>query len=143
LLGTYALSAGYFEAYYKKASQLRALIKRDFERAFQDCDVIVGPTSPSPAFRFGEKTSDPLAMYLSDIYTLSANLAGVPGLSFNVGFDSNKLPIGLQLMGPWWEEGLLMGMAAFYQARRPDTLELSPKARAFAQLSQEQSEATT
>lgn len=120
LLGTFALSSGYYEAYYKKASQVRTLIKKDFELAFQKCDVIAGPTSPTTAFKIGEKTNDPVSMYLNDIYTLSTNLAGLPGLSFNVGFDSAKLPVGLQIMTPWWNESLMLGIAAWYQKRFPD-----------------------
>ncbi len=132
LLGTYALSSGYYDAYYRKASQVRALIRRDFERAFERCDVIAGPTSPTTAFRLGEKSDDPVSMYLSDVYTLSLNLAGLPGLSLNAGFDAKGLPIGLQLMSRWWEESTLLGTAAFLQKRDPSTLRLSPVAAAFA-----------
>jgi len=108
MLGTYALSSGYKDAYYVKALKVRRLIKDDFDRAFSECDVIVGPTSPTPAFKIGEKMDDPLAMYLSDIYTIGANLAGIPGLSIPCGFTHAGLPIGLQILaGPFQEEKLL------------------------------------
>ncbi len=129
LLGTYALSSGYYEAYYRKASQVRTLIKRDFEEAFKKCDFIVGPTSPTTAFKIGEKSDDPVAMYLADIYTLSTNLAGLPGLSVNVGYDSQKLPIGLQLMTPWWEEAKLLGLSASIEAQIKT--DLSPVAKGW------------
>ena len=132
MLGTYALSAGYYDAYYKKASQVRTLIRNDFQSAFEKVDVIAGPTSPTTAFKIGEKQSDPLAMYLADIYTLAANLAGVPALSFNVGFDSSTKPIGLQLMSPWWQESLILEMAALFQNKKSETLKLSPVAESFA-----------
>ncbi|MBI5727732.1 MAG: Asp-tRNA(Asn)/Glu-tRNA(Gln) amidotransferase subunit GatA [Ignavibacteriales bacterium] len=99
MLGTYILSAGYYDAYYKKAQQVRRLIKEDFERAFTEVDVLLTPTSPFTAFKIGEKSSDPLAMYLSDIYTTSANLAGIPGINIPIGKDAKGLPIGLQLLG--------------------------------------------
>ncbi|MEE9543756.1 MAG: Asp-tRNA(Asn)/Glu-tRNA(Gln) amidotransferase subunit GatA, partial [Thermodesulfobacteriota bacterium] len=99
MLGTYALSSGYYDAYYKKASQVRTLIKNDFEEAFKTCDVIATPTAPGPAFKIGEKTDDPLTMYLSDIFTLPASLAGIPALSLPCGFTTEKLPIGLHLIG--------------------------------------------
>ena len=107
MLGTYTLSAGYYDAYYKKASQVRALIRRDFEAAFQQCELIASPVSPTPAFRLGEKVDDPLTMYLSDIFTISANLAGIPGISVPCGFSSRGLPIGLQLLGPVFRRGRL------------------------------------
>jgi aspartyl-tRNA(Asn)/glutamyl-tRNA(Gln) amidotransferase subunit A len=117
LLGTYALSAGYYDAYYKKASQVRTLIRNDFVAAFETCDIIVSPTAPTPAFGLGEKTNDPLQMYLSDIFTLSANLAGIPGLSLPCGFSENGLPIGLQMMAPHFAEARLLQAAyAFEQA---------------------------
>jgi aspartyl-tRNA(Asn)/glutamyl-tRNA(Gln) amidotransferase subunit A len=117
MLGTYALSAGYYDAYYKKASQVRTLIRRDFEAAFQQCQVIATPVAPTPAFRLGEKVDDPLTMYLSDIFTISANLAGMPGISVPCGFSSRGLPIGLQLMGPGFGEADLLKVAyAFEQA---------------------------
>ena len=117
MLGTYSLSAGYYEAYYKKASQVRTLIKRDFEDAFKKCDVIVTPTSPTPAFKIGEKTADPLTMYLSDIFTISCNLAGIPGLSLPCGFTKDNLPIGLQILGkPLDEETVLKTAYAYEQS---------------------------
>ena len=132
LLGTFALSAGYYDAYFKKASQVRTLIKRDFEEAFQRCDFVAGPTAPTTAFKLGEKQGDPLAMYLSDVYTLSTNLAGLPGISFNVGFDSKNLPIGLQLVSPWWKESSLLGMAAIFQNLRPESQKISPLAQGWS-----------
>jgi aspartyl-tRNA(Asn)/glutamyl-tRNA(Gln) amidotransferase subunit A len=117
MLGTYALSAGYYDAYYKKASQVRALIRRDFDQAFARCDLIATPVAPTPAFRLGEKMTDPLTMYLSDIFTISANLAGIPGISAPCGFSSLGLPIGLQLLGPPFGEATLLQAAyAFEQA---------------------------
>jgi len=117
MLGTYALSAGYYDAYYRKASQVRALIRGDFEAAFTQCDLLATPVSPTPAFRLGEKVADPLTMYLSDIFTISANLAGVPGISVPCGFSAGGLPIGLQLMGPpFGEAALLQAAYAFEQA---------------------------
>ncbi len=117
ILGTYALSSGYYEAYYKKAQQVRTLIKQDFEKAFETVDVIVTPTSPTSAFKVGEKTEDPLQMYLSDIFTISVNLAGVPGISIPCGFISNKLPVGLQIIGKHFnEESILRTAYAYEQA---------------------------
>jgi aspartyl-tRNA(Asn)/glutamyl-tRNA(Gln) amidotransferase subunit A len=117
LLGTYALSAGYYDAYYKKASQIRTLIKEDFANAFDICDIILSPVTPTPAFKIGENIDDPLTMYLSDIFTLSANLAGIPGLSVPCGMSRNGLPIGLQLMGRYFEETTILNAAfAFEQA---------------------------
>jgi aspartyl-tRNA(Asn)/glutamyl-tRNA(Gln) amidotransferase subunit A len=115
MLGTYALSAGYYDAYYGQAQKVRTLIKRDFEQAFEDVDVIAAPVAPTTAFRIAEHTDDPLAMYLEDVFTLPANLAGVPGLVFPVGFDSAGLPIGMQLMGPHFREDLLFKIAHAYQ----------------------------
>jgi aspartyl-tRNA(Asn)/glutamyl-tRNA(Gln) amidotransferase subunit A len=111
LLGTYSLSSGYYDAYYKKASQVRTLIIEDFKKAFNTCDVILSPVAPTPAFKIGEKIDDPLTMYLSDIFTLSANLAGVPGISVPCGFSSNGLPVGLQIMARHFEEGKLFKVA--------------------------------
>ncbi len=117
MLGTYALSAGYYDAYYLKALKVRTLIRQDFIEAFKGCDVIVTPTSPTPAFKFGEKTDDPLQMYLSDIFTISGNLAGVPGLNVNCGFTKSGLPIGLQIIGkPFDEETILRVAHAYEQA---------------------------
>ena len=114
LLGTWALSAGYYDAYYRKAQQVRTLLRGDFERAFSGCDVIVTPTSPEVAFELGAKTSDPLAMYLSDVYTVSANLAGLPGISLPCGL-AGGLPAGLQLLAPPLEEALLLRVADAYE----------------------------
>ena len=105
MIGTYALSAGYYDAYYLKAQQLRRLIAEDFHQAFEACDVILGPTSPTTAFKLGEKSDDPVAMYLSDIYTISVNLAGLPGMSIPAGFDAKGLPVGLQLIGRYFRRG--------------------------------------
>jgi len=115
MLGTYALSAGYYDAYYGRAQKVRTLIKADFEKAFEIVDVIAAPVAPSTAFRIGEHTDDPLAMYLEDVFTLPANLGGVPGLSFPVGFDNQNLPIGIQLMGPHFREEILFQAAYAYQ----------------------------
>jgi aspartyl-tRNA(Asn)/glutamyl-tRNA(Gln) amidotransferase subunit A len=116
LLGTYVLSAGYYDAYYRKAMQVRTLVRRDFEEAFRGCDLVATPTAPEVAFRVGAKTSDPLKMYLSDIYTVSANLAGIPGLSVPCGFASD-LPVGLQLLGRPLDEATLLRVADAYQRR--------------------------
>ena len=107
IIGTYCLSAGYYDAFYKKASQVRTLIADDFKRAFERCHVILSPVAPTPAFRIGEKAEDPLTMYLSDVFTLSANLAGIPGISIPCGFSREGLPIGVQLMGNHFQEELL------------------------------------
>jgi aspartyl-tRNA(Asn)/glutamyl-tRNA(Gln) amidotransferase subunit A len=115
MLGTYVLSAGFYDAYYLKALKVRTLIKRDFERAFQQVDVIATPTSPTAAFRKGEKLSDPLTMYLSDVFTLSINLAGIPGVSLPCGFTSGGLPIGLQLLAPAFAERRLLAAAHAYE----------------------------
>ncbi len=126
MLGTYALSAGYYEAYYRKAQQVRTLIKKDFENAFHNVDIIVTPTSPTAAFKIGEKTSDPLQMYLSDIFTISVNLAGVPAISVPCGFTKNNLPIGLQFIGKHFDEESLIKIAYAYEQatdwhkRKPD-----------------------
>ena len=111
MIGTYALSAGYYDAYYGQAQKARTLITRDFERAFADVDVIAAPTTPTTAFRAGAHADDPLAMYLEDVFTLPANLAGVPGISFPVGFDGQGLPIGLQLIAPRFREDVLLRAA--------------------------------
>jgi aspartyl-tRNA(Asn)/glutamyl-tRNA(Gln) amidotransferase subunit A len=108
MLGTFALSSGYYDAYYLKAQRVRTLIRKDFEAAFGACDVIATPTSPTTAFRLGEKTQDPLQMYLSDIFTISVNLAGLPALSTPCGYDSDGLPIGLQIIGPAFGEELIL-----------------------------------
>ena len=114
LVGTYALSSGYYDAYYAKAQQVRRLIRDDFMQAFNDVDVIVTPTSPTPAFELGAKAKDPIAMYLSDIFTIAANLAGLPGISIPAGF-SNNLPIGLQIIGPHFNEAKILNVAHQYQ----------------------------
>lgn len=116
MLGTYALSAGYYDAYYGQAQKVRTLIKQDFEKAFEFVDVIAAPIAPTTAFKLGQHTDDPLAMYLEDVFTLPANLAGVPGLAFPVGFDGNGLPIGMQLMGPQFSEQNLFWAASVYQS---------------------------
>jgi aspartyl-tRNA(Asn)/glutamyl-tRNA(Gln) amidotransferase subunit A len=115
MLGTYALSSGYKDAYYLKALKVRRLIKQDFDQAFAMCDVIIGPTSPTVAFRIGEKTADPLAMYLSDIYTIGANLAGIPGISVPCGFSKEGLPIGMQILAPAFAEEKLLRAARMYE----------------------------
>ncbi len=117
MLGTYVLSSGYYDAYYLRAQKVRTLIKQDFEKAFGACDVILSPTTPTTAFRIGEKMNDPVAMYLSDIFTIPANMAGIPAISIPCGFDGAKLPVGLQLMaGPFAEETLLAAAYAYEQA---------------------------
>jgi aspartyl-tRNA(Asn)/glutamyl-tRNA(Gln) amidotransferase subunit A len=121
MLGTYVLSAGYYDAYYRKAQQVRTLIKNDFLNAFKSCDAIITPTAPTPAFALGEKVDDPLAMYLNDIYTVTANLAGIPGLSVPCGLSSTRLPIGFQLLGPYWSEPAILKLAHQYQKARPFT----------------------
>ena len=121
MLGTYVLSAGYYDAYYAKAQQVRALIKQDFQKAFESCDAIITPTSPTPAFALGEKVDNPLAMYLNDIYTVTANLAGIPGLSVPCGLSSNRLPIGFQLLGAYWSEPTLFKLAHAYETAQPFT----------------------
>ncbi|HZZ79000.1 MAG TPA: Asp-tRNA(Asn)/Glu-tRNA(Gln) amidotransferase subunit GatA [Gemmataceae bacterium] len=115
MLGTHALSSGYIDAYYVKALKVRRLIRRDFDEAFAQCDVIIGPTSPTAAFKIGEKSSDPLAMYLSDIYTISANLAGICGISVPCGFTQAGLPIGLQILAAPFEEEKLLRAARMYE----------------------------
>ncbi len=119
MLGTYVLSSGYYDAYYAKAQKVRTLIKRDFQKAFEKCDVILTPTSPTTAFKIGEKSDDPLAMYLNDIYTASANLAGIPGISIPCGISGEGLPIGLHLQGNNWTENLLLNMANVYEKQFP------------------------
>lgn len=114
MIGTYTLSAGYYDAYYLKAQQIRRLIRDDFLRAFSEVDVIVGPVTPTTAFNLGEKISDPVTMYLSDIYTIAVNLAGLPGLSLPVGFINGR-PVGMQLIGGYWREGQLLNIAHRYQ----------------------------
>ena len=115
MLGTYVLSSGYYDDYYKKASQVRALIKQDFDEAFKQCDVLLTPTTPTPAFKIGEKTDDPLQMYLSDIFTISTNLAGIPGMGVPCGFTRAGLPVGVQFLAGHFEEGKLIQIAAAYE----------------------------
>lgn len=115
LIGTYVLSAGYYDAYYLQAQRLRRLITDDFNRAFEKCDVIMGPTTPTTAFNLGTKTDDPVAMYLSDIYTISVNLAGLPGMSIPAGFGADQRPVGLQLIGKYFDEARLLNAAHQYQ----------------------------
>ena len=119
MLGTYVLSSGYYDAYYSKAQKVRALVKADYEKAFAKCDAILTPTSPSTAFKLGEKSDDPLAMYLNDIYTVSANLAGVPAVSVPSGLSSEGLPIGTQLVGSFWSEATLLNLANVYENNFP------------------------
>ena len=128
MLGTYVLSAGYYDAYYLKAQKVRTLLRQDFAAAFANCDAVLTPTTPTPAFLFGEKVDDPLAMYLNDIYTVTANLAGVPGISVPCGLSADGLPIGLQLLGPYWSEARLLQLAHAYQTARP--LNARPKVHA-------------
>jgi aspartyl-tRNA(Asn)/glutamyl-tRNA(Gln) amidotransferase subunit A len=126
MLGTYVLSAGYYDAYYLKAQQVRTLIKRDYDEAFAHVDVVAMPTSPTPAFRIGERVSDPLQMYLADVFTVSANLAGLPAISVPCGFTSSGLPIGMQLTGRPFDEATLLRIADAYERdtawhnRRPE-----------------------
>ena len=129
MLGTYVLSSGYYDAYYAKAQKVRTLIKQDFQNAFRNCDVILTPTSPTVAFNIGEKSDDPLAMYLSDIYTASANLAGIPGISVPCGLSSEGLPIGLHLLGNYWSENTLLNFSHQYEKNFP----LDAKPKVFAE----------
>jgi aspartyl-tRNA(Asn)/glutamyl-tRNA(Gln) amidotransferase subunit A len=115
MLGTYALSAGYYDAHYLKALKVRRLIRRDYDEAFSQVDLIVGPVTATTAFKLGEKVDDPLAMYLVDLYTVSANLAGIGGIAFPCGFSSAGLPIGLQLQAPPFEEERLLRAAHMFQ----------------------------
>ncbi|MDB5928066.1 MAG: Glutamyl-tRNA amidotransferase subunit [Betaproteobacteria bacterium] len=115
LIGTYVLSHGYYDAYYIRAQKVRRLIAEDFARAFEKCDVIMGPTSPTTAFKLGEKAADPLQMYLSDIYTIAVNLAGLPGMSIPCGFDTQGLPVGLQIIGNYFREAQMLNVAHQYQ----------------------------
>ena len=126
MLGTYALSSGYYDAYYLKAARVRRLIRRDFDRAFEDCHLILGPTSPTPAFKLGERIDDPLAMYLSDVYTIACNLAGIAGISIPCGFTGDGLPIGLQLLGPPLSEELLLRAARMFERETDHHLRRPP-----------------
>ncbi|HKT26475.1 MAG TPA: Asp-tRNA(Asn)/Glu-tRNA(Gln) amidotransferase subunit GatA [Terriglobales bacterium] len=122
MLGTYALSAGYYDAYYLKAQKVRALIARDFFEAFKEVDAIVTPTTPSPAFKIGEKSDDPLAMYLADIFTVTASLAGIPGISVPCGESANGLPIGMQVLGRHFEEGTILRLGHAFEHARATSL---------------------
>jgi aspartyl-tRNA(Asn)/glutamyl-tRNA(Gln) amidotransferase subunit A len=115
LVGTFVLSHGYYDAYYIQAQRLRRLIAQDFADAFKRCDVIMGPTAPTTAFKLGEKTQDPVLMYLNDIFTVPANLAGLPAMSIPCGFDANGLPIGLQIIGNYFAEAKMLNVAHQYQ----------------------------
>jgi aspartyl-tRNA(Asn)/glutamyl-tRNA(Gln) amidotransferase subunit A len=115
LIGTYVLSAGFYDAYYTQAQKIRRLIAHDFVEAFKSCDVIMGPASPDTAFAFGEKSGDPVKMYLSDIYTISTNLAGLPGMSVPCGFGDHRLPVGLQIIGNYFAEARMLNVAHQYQ----------------------------
>jgi aspartyl-tRNA(Asn)/glutamyl-tRNA(Gln) amidotransferase subunit A len=115
MLGTFALSSGYYDAYYLKAQRVRTLVKKDFEEAFRKVDLLVTPTTPEVAFRKGEKTADPLKMYLSDIFTNSVNLAGVPGISLPCGFSKENLPVGLQIIGRHFDEETVLRAAHAYE----------------------------
>lgn len=119
MLGTYVLSSGYYDAYYSKAQKVRALVRDDYKAAFASCDFVLTPTSPTTAFRIGERSDDPLAMYLSDIYTVSANLAGLPAISIPCGLSSERLPVGVQLIGNYWTEGDLLNAANIYSNNYP------------------------
>ncbi len=125
MLGTYALSSGYYDAYYKKAQQMRALVTRDFEEAFKQVDVLISPTCPNTAFDMGAKSSDPLAMYLTDIATISANLAGIPGMSIPAGFDKDGMPIGLQILAPQLQESKLFNVAHKFERAHDYYLQLA------------------
>ena len=116
MIGTYALSSGYYDAYYLKAGKARTLLKNDYLEAFKDVDFLVGPTTPSLPFKLGEKRTDPLEMYLMDVYTVTANLAGIPGLSMPCGFSQEGLPIGLQIQAPHFEEAKLLRLAHALEA---------------------------
>ena len=115
MIGTYVLSHGYYDAYYLQAQKIRRLIAQDFTEAYKQCDVIMGPTSPSTAFKLGEKGDDPVQMYLSDIYTIAVNLAGLPGMSIPCGFGENNMPVGLQIIGNYFDEARMLNVAHQYQ----------------------------
>jgi aspartyl-tRNA(Asn)/glutamyl-tRNA(Gln) amidotransferase subunit A len=128
MIGTYALSSGYYDAYYNRALKVRALIKRDFDQAFDKCDAILCPTSPTPAFKIGEKTGDPLQMYLCDVFTVTCNIAALPGISLPCGFTSGDkpLPIGMQLLGPAFSEERLLRIARMYETKSDWTVRRPP-----------------
>ena len=124
LLGTYVLSSGYYDAFYGKAQKVRRLIYNDFMKAFEEVDAIITPTSPIPAFKKGEKTQDPLTMYLSDIYTISVNLAGLPGMSIPCGFTKAGLPVGCQLIGKPWAESSLLTLSQVFEQQHDFNLQI-------------------
>jgi len=126
MLGTYALSSGYYDAYYMKAAKVRTLITRDFKQAFEKCDAILCPTAPSPPFGIGEKIDDPIQMYLTDVFTIPVNMAGLPGLAIPGGFSSNGLPIGLQLIAPHFEESRLIQLGSAFQRETGHHLQRPP-----------------
>ncbi|NIO39155.1 MAG: Asp-tRNA(Asn)/Glu-tRNA(Gln) amidotransferase subunit GatA [Burkholderiales bacterium] len=128
LIGTYVLSHGYYDAFYLQAQRVRRLIARDFAQAFEQCDVLMSPTSPSTAFRLGDRTADPVQMYLSDIFTISANLAGLPGMSIPCGVDASGLPVGLQIIGNYFSEARMLNVAHVYQKQTNWHLRKSPLA---------------
>jgi aspartyl-tRNA(Asn)/glutamyl-tRNA(Gln) amidotransferase subunit A len=132
LVGTYVLSHGYYDAYYLKAQKLRRLIAQDFVAAFQKCDLIMGPTSPTTAFNIGEKAGDPVQMYLSDIYTLAVNLAGLPGMSIPAGFGAKHHPVGLQIIGNYFSEAKMLNAAHQYQQATGWHLEMPASVRSEA-----------
>jgi aspartyl-tRNA(Asn)/glutamyl-tRNA(Gln) amidotransferase subunit A len=115
MLGTYVLSSGYYDAYYLRAQKVRSLLAQDFSDAFQKVDAILAPTSPTPAFKLGEKTSDPLQMYLADIYTVTGSLAGIPGISVPCGKTKAQLPVGLQILGPHFSESRILQLARGFE----------------------------
>ena len=115
MIGTYVLSAGYYDAYYKKAQKVRTLIIRDFENVFKEVDCLVTPVSPIPAFKIGEKVDSPLSMYLADVFTIPINCAGVPALSVPCGFTSDNLPVGMQIIGPQFREDLILKVGSAYE----------------------------
>jgi aspartyl-tRNA(Asn)/glutamyl-tRNA(Gln) amidotransferase subunit A len=121
MLGTYALSAGYYDAFYLKAQKVRTLIRSDFESAFANVDVVALPTTPTPAFPLGERTSDPWQMYLADVFTVGAPLAGLPALSVPCGFSADRLPVGLQLVGRAWDEATILRVGDAYERVTPWT----------------------
>jgi aspartyl-tRNA(Asn)/glutamyl-tRNA(Gln) amidotransferase subunit A len=126
MIGTYVLSAGYYDAYYLKAQKLRRLIAQDFTSAFSQCDMIMGPTAPTTAFNLGEKSDDPVSMYLSDIYTIAVNLAGLPGMSVPAGFGANGRPVGLQIIGNYFSEAKMLNVAHQFQQATDWHLRLPP-----------------
>jgi aspartyl-tRNA(Asn)/glutamyl-tRNA(Gln) amidotransferase subunit A len=126
MLGTYALSSGYYDAYYLKAQKVRTLIKRDFDLAFEKCDAIISATSPTVAFPIGSKTQDPLSMYLCDVLTLGGNLAGLPGISVPCGMSEDLLPIGLQIMAPQWREDVALRVGRAYEVASGVKAEVAP-----------------